>query len=118
MNLPHFVRVRSIMFPIIGSFSASKTRAATMMPVIAASCDAVSSRVNRINVRRKLEMRTYTMSLPTVPTGKHQRFFLRAEFSFICMLLPCIRFAVFTYMISISRVSGLYNPFRHFLPKC
>ena len=35
LNLPHFVRVRSMMLPIIGSLKASKTRAATIIIVIA-----------------------------------------------------------------------------------
>ena len=45
LNLPHFVRVRSMILPIIGSLSASNTRAPTMMAVIAASCAALSLRV-------------------------------------------------------------------------
>ena len=38
LNLPHLLRVRSMMLPMIGSFSASKIRAATMIAVIASSC--------------------------------------------------------------------------------
>ena len=42
LYLPHLVLVLSMMFPIIGSFSASKTLAATMIMVMAISCAAVS----------------------------------------------------------------------------
>ena len=43
LNLPHFVRVRSMMLPMIGSLNASKTRAATIIIVIATICPSVSS---------------------------------------------------------------------------
>ena len=46
LNLPKRVRVRSMILPMMGSLSASNTRAATMMAVMALSCAAVSCRVN------------------------------------------------------------------------
>ena len=42
LNLPKRVRVRSMMLPMMGSFSPSNTLAATMMTVTALSCAAVS----------------------------------------------------------------------------
>ena len=52
LNLPQRVRVRSMMLPMTGSFSASKMRAATMIAVIAESCAAFKLRVKRTNVSR------------------------------------------------------------------
>ena len=46
LNLPQRVRVRSMMLPMMGSLSASNTRAPTIIALIAASCAAVSARVN------------------------------------------------------------------------
>ena len=51
LNLPQRVRVLSMIFPMIGSLNASKIRAPIMMPVIAASWEAESSRVKSANVR-------------------------------------------------------------------
>ena len=48
LNLPHLVRVRSMMLPMIGSFSASNTRAPTIMAVTAVSWAAFSPRVKRM----------------------------------------------------------------------
>ena len=74
LNLPHLVRVRSMMLPMMGSFTASKTLAAIMIAVIAESCATVSERVNRMYTIRKLMKRLYIMSLPTVPSGNMMRF--------------------------------------------
>ena len=52
LNLPKRLRVRSIMLPMIGSFSASKIRAAIMIAVTAPSCAAVSECVNSTYVSR------------------------------------------------------------------
>ena len=57
LNLPHFVRVRSMILPMIGSLSASKIRAPTMIAVMAESCAAVSERVKSTKVRRKFVTR-------------------------------------------------------------
>ena len=57
LNLPHFVLVFSMMFPMIGSFRASNTLAATMIAVIAASSASVRFFVIRTNVRRKFANR-------------------------------------------------------------
>ena len=52
LNLPQRVRVRSMMLPMTGSLSASNTRAATMIAVIADSCAAFRLRVKSTNVSR------------------------------------------------------------------
>ena len=52
LNLPQRVRVRSMILPITGSFSASKIRAATMIAVMAESCAAFRFRVKSTNVSR------------------------------------------------------------------
>ena len=57
LNLPHFVRVRSMILPMIGSLSASKIRAPTMIAVMAESWAAVSERVKSTKVSRKLVTR-------------------------------------------------------------
>ena len=57
LNLPHLVRVRSMMLPMMGSFSASNTRAPTMMAVTAVSWAAFSPRVKRMNDSRKFVIR-------------------------------------------------------------
>jgi len=54
LNLPQRVRVRSMMLPMIGSFSASNIRAATTIAVIAPNCAFVRFRVNRTNVMMQL----------------------------------------------------------------
>ena len=57
LNLPKREWVCSMMLPMIGSFSASKIRAATIIAVIAVSCAAFNERVNKTKVRRKLLIR-------------------------------------------------------------
>ena len=52
LNLPYLDRVRSMILPMMGSFSASNTRAAIIMPVTAASWAASSERVNSTKVSR------------------------------------------------------------------
>ena len=52
LNLPHLVLVLSMMLPMIGSLSASKTLAATMIPVMAVSWAAVRLFVIITNVSR------------------------------------------------------------------
>ena len=57
LNFPHLVLVFSMMFPMMGSFKASKTLAATMIAVITVSWAAVRFFVISTNVRRKFANR-------------------------------------------------------------
>ena len=57
LNFPHLVLVFSMMLPMTGSLSASKTLAPIIMAVTAASCEAFRFCVKRMNVRRKFVTR-------------------------------------------------------------